>query len=137
MRFTKNILIILFLVIFDQVSKFYFFGKNIEIFRYFSFNFVANTGTIFGIVKNVNLLMIFISLLVIGFVFYYYKKDRRLRLGLNFVLAGAFGNLIDRIFRGYVVDFIDLRIWPVFNLADIFISFGVIYLLYKIIKEKD
>lgn len=137
MKYLKDVLLVLFLVTLDQISKFYFFNKNLRIFRYFYLNFVANTGTVFGFIKDVNLLMIIFSFFVIGFLFYYYAKNRKLRFGLDFVLAGAFGNLFDRIFMGYVVDFIDLKIWPVFNLADMFIVFGMIILLWKVFKEKD
>lgn len=47
------------------------------------------------------------------------------RISLVFIIGGAAGNLMDRIFRGYVVDFLDFRVWPVFNLADSFITAGV------------
>ena len=135
MKNLKNILFVLALLILDQLTKFYFIGKNIKIFEYFSFNFTANTGIVFGFFKGMNLIFIFTSLIIICFVIYFYR-EKKLRLGFNFILAGAFGNLIDRIFRGYVVDFIDLKIWPVFNLADAFIVIGVLLLIYFMWKEK-
>ncbi len=135
MKHAKNILLILFLVALDQVSKFYFISKNIKIFEYFSLNFVANTGALFGFFKGYNFIFIFLSLIVIALILCNYK-DKKLRFGFNFILAGAFGNLIDRIFRGYVVDFINLKIWPVFNLADGFVTVGVLILVYIILKEK-
>ncbi len=132
-----NLLLILFLVILDQITKDYFINKNIKIFEYLSFNFVANTGAVFGLFKGFNWIFLIISILVGCFIVYYYKKEKRLRLSFNFILAGVAGNLIDRISRGYVVDFIDLKAWPVFNLADSYIVIGAAILVYKILKEKD
>ena len=125
MKHIKHILLIFFLILLDQISKFYFFRKN---------SFVSNTGTFFGLLKNMNFVFIILSIVVIVFVIYYYKEDK-LRSGFDFVLAGAFGNLIDRLFRGFVVDFIDLKFWPVFNLADVFITLGVILLIYKTFRD--
>lgn len=135
MKYENNVLLVLFLVFLDQLSKFYFFAKNIEIFEYFSFNYVSNTGALFGWFKGYNFIFIILSLVVIGTIFYNYR-NRKLRFGFDFILAGAFGNLIDRIFRGYVVDFVDFKVWPVFNLADAFVTVGVLILLYKMLKEK-
>ncbi len=57
-------------------------------------------------------------------------------ISLSFILAGALGNLIDRLFLGYVIDFLDFRIWPVFNVADSAITVGAILLGYSILKKK-
>ena len=137
MKYLKSIFLILFLVILDQISKFYFFGKSIYIFKYFSITSTFNTGITFGIFKGYNILFIFIILLIIGFVIYLYKKDKKYSLAYGFILAGAFGNLIDRVFRGFVVDFIDFRIWPIFNLADAFVTMGVLLLIYYLWRDKN
>jgi signal peptidase II len=55
----------------------------------------------------------------------------------SLILSGAIGNLIDRIRLGFVVDFLDLRIWPVFNVADIAITVGTVLLLLQILKRKS
>ncbi len=136
MKHLKNILLILTLIVVDQLSKLYFIGKNIEIFKYFSFSYLQNTGGVFGILKNSNFYFILLTLIIIFVVVYYYDKDKKFSLGFNFLLAGAFDNLIDRVFRGYVIDFIDFKIWPVFNLADVFITLGVLIIVYKTLKEK-
>ena len=137
MKYLKSIFLILFLVVLDQISKFYFLGKNIYIFKYFSINSTVNTGITFGIFKGYNILFIFIILLIIGLVIYLYKKDKKYCLAYGLILAGAFGNLIDRVFRGFVVDFIDFRIWPIFNLADAFVTIGVLLLIYYLWKDKN
>ena len=137
MKYLKSILFILVLVIFDQITKLYFLGKDIFISDFFSFKFVANTGTSFGLLKNNNLIFIFGMLFVMVFILYYYDKYKSYSLAFNFILAGSFGNLIDRIFRGYVVDFIYFKFWYVFNLADLFITIGSLILIYYFFKEKD
>lgn len=125
MKYLNHFLLILSLVFLDQISKLYFIRNG---------NFVSNTGTFFGLFKNMNLFFIILSILVIFIVLYFYK-EKNLRHGFDFVLAGAFGNLFDRLFKGFVVDFIDLRFWPVFNFADVFVTLGVLILLYKIYKD--
>lgn len=82
--------------------------------------------------------LVFFSLLI----YYFLKsKDHFEKISLTFVISGAVSNLADRIIRGCVVDFIDLKIWPVFNLADMYITIGislliVIYIKYKIRDTK-
>ena len=129
----------LLIVFFDQSAKF-LIVKNFKISQSFPiFNnifhltFVKNTGAGFGILKEFNPFLILISLAVIGIIFYYYKKIKEneilLQIIVAFVLGGTMGNLIDRINLGYVIDFLDFRIWPVFNIADSFISIGIIGLI--------
>ena len=59
-----------------------------------------------------------------------------MKLGLIFILSGALGNLIDRLCFGYVIDFLDFRIWPVFNLADSAITVGTILIIWQTLIEK-
>ena len=127
------------IVFFDQLTKF-FIVKNFKISQSFPiFNnifhltFVKNTGAGFGILKGFNPFLILISLVVIGIIFYYYKQIKENQILLQiiaaFVLGGTIGNLIDRIRLGYVIDFLDFRIWPVFNIADSFVTIGIIGLV--------
>ncbi len=136
MKYLKSILLIIILVILDQLSKFYFINRNIKIFSFFSLTFVKNTGVSFGLFKGYNLIFILLTLLVIATIIYNYKKYPKSYLAFNLILAGAIGNLIDRIFRGFVIDFIDFNFWPVFNLADSLIVIGALILIYNLIKEK-
>ena len=64
------------------------------------------------------------------------RKVEYTRIFLSLILAGALGNLIDRIRFGYVVDFLDFRIWPVFNIADACISIGTVLLVLQIFRHK-
>ena len=97
------------------------------------FTYVLNPGAAFGILENQRIILLAALLL--------YPRLKRqnpwLRYGCIALLGGAVGNLIDRIHNGLVVDFLDFRIWPVFNIADIAIVGGVGCMLYAILfKEK-
>ncbi|MDR3559793.1 MAG: signal peptidase II [Candidatus Pacebacteria bacterium] len=60
---------------------------------------------------------------------------KKLRFGILLVLSGAISNIVDRIFFGCVIDYINLRVWPVFNLADVYITIGGALIIWKIVKE--
>ena len=86
--------------------------------------------------------MIFIPLFVAIIIWYLCTmgKNRYERISGGLIIGGAIGNYIDRLFRGYVVDFLDFKVWPVFNIADIAIVLGcIIMIIYLCIKggEKD
>jgi len=99
--------------------------------------YVKNTGAVFGILQNTNSILIWISFIVIGFILFYLDKLSKQELVFAaLVLSGAIGNLIDRIRLGYVIDFIDLGFWPVFNIADSLITIGVIGLILVSFREK-
>jgi len=94
--------------------------------------YILNTGAAFGIFKGMNLLLIWISIIIIGAILYNYDKipkDTVPQIGFALIIGGAIGNLIDRIFLGHVIDFIDFRIWPAFNIADSAISIGAVLLI--------
>ncbi len=106
---------------------------------FFTITHVTNTGAAFGLFQDWGTLFAIIAVLVvIGMVvFYRYLPPdaMRLRVSLGLQLGGALGNLVDRVRLGTVVDFIDFKFWPVFNLADTAIVCGVsilaIYLLFS------
>lgn len=123
------------IVLVDQLSKFYIQetmtpGMSLPVVAdLFHITYILNPGAAFGILENQRTLFILIAaLLLISFVYYYPKlrSDRlSLKIGATLLVGGAAGNLIDRIQTGYVVDFIDFRIWPIFNVADMAIVGGV------------
>ena len=120
----KLILISLAIVILDQLSKFYF-GKT------------KNYGAAFGILQGYNWLFIIIALSVIFAVLYYYKEFKSYgKYGVIFLFSGSIGNLVDRLFLGYVRDFIELGFWPSFNIADSFNVIGVVMLIVYFWREK-
>ncbi len=131
----KKLKLFFLLLILDQASKYFTQGIHKD-FKIFALNSTPNTGTFFGLAQGNNLFFIFLTLILLSLILYFYKKEAPLQYPLLFIITGATGNLLDRIFRGYVPDFLDFKIWPIFNLADSFITLGIIYCVYKTFKEK-
>lgn len=102
---------------------------------------IHNRGAAFGILKNQTTLFILVSIFAVVLIYSVlrkgkYKKFSFYSLSLALILAGAVGNLIDRLRFGYVIDFLDLRVWPVFNVADSAITAGAIMLGWIILFER-
>lgn len=138
------------IILFDQVAKILVMNNISEmgsihiIPKVIDFVYVKNTGAAFSIMSDSTILLGIISILFcIGVAVYWYKKKPQneiIKLALTLVFAGAFGNAIDRIFRGFVVDFISTVFvrFPVFNIADIAITCGAALLaVYLILFDKD
>jgi signal peptidase II len=108
---------------------------------------VYNTGMAFGLFRDHGFVFIVIPAIAIALLIYniyYYRENERLSrsyiFAFSLILGGAIGNLIDRILIGHVIDFLDFRIWPVFNVADSAITVGAVIILIQCIplsfKEK-
>jgi len=139
----------LLLVVADQVSKQFVLvrlplGESLPLLpNIFHLTAVHNTGIAFGFFQdNPHLLTLLIGSCVL-MLFIFSKRMMREslveRLAYGLILGGAVGNLIDRVRFGWVIDFLDFRIWPVFNLADSGITIGVILFAWKIlfVREKN
>lgn len=131
-------LIVAVVVVLDQLTKFFIrnnlaVGQSKPILQnIFHLTYVQNTGVAFGLFKGMNWLFIIVAIVAIGIVLYYYKQIVQkswLANACGLILGGAIGNVIDRILLGFVVDFLDFRIWPAFNLADSALTIGVIGLI--------
>ena len=154
----KKILFIVFIILIsiciDQIVKQVIIknilNSSIEIINgVLNFTYVENTGGAYGIGSNNILMFIIINVIIIGILmkFVISKRDEinnALLIAISLIIAGGIGNLIDRIFRGYVIDFIDINPvfkYPVFNIADIFVVTGCIViaidLIYRTIKSKN
>lgn len=144
------IIISIFILLIDQVTKalasiYLTLNKSIDIItNFFSLTLTNNYGAAFGIFKYSNTLLIIATLIILIILYKYmhsFKKNMRNKIAFGFILGGVFGNLIDRIIKGYVIDFLDFKIfnydYPVFNIADIAIVIGVILLGYAIIRKED
>ena len=98
--------------------------------KYLWLNFVQNTGSAFGMFQNSNTLLIAVMVLIIGYIIYSWREiadyGRTAQWGGILILTGALGNLYDRLSLGFVVDFLDFRVWPVFNVADSCITVGAV-----------
>lgn len=121
--------------------KYLILGRTIPIVGHFiNLTYVRNTGAAFSLFVGFSPYLAVIGLIVAaGVVYFHYRvpaKSFARQTALAFILGGSAGNLIDRILRGYVIDYIDVTVWPVFNLADIMINLGVIILLYKVLTGK-
>ena len=140
--------IILFAV--DQISKFVLdkvlvLGKSYTIFDKFLYITKAyNDGVSFSMLSGHRFLIILISLIVMVFLYIYmhkFKENPKNIIAFSLVFGGLFGNLVDRLIHGYVIDFIDFYIfnynYPIFNLADSFICIGIFILLYSIYMGED
>lgn len=136
-------------LILDQITKYLVIinfpevGDSLPILpNIFHFTYVRNTGAAFSFFQGGVDWLKWLSLLVsLGLIFYglYTPKIPFFeQLGYGFILAGAFGNGIDRFLFGFVVDFLDFRLinFPIFNIADICINIGIIFLLYASFNNK-
>jgi signal peptidase II len=122
------------------ISKSLSLNQSIPIIKgIFHLTLIHNRGAAFGILKNQIPLFIFTAVSAIILISFNLKHHRDKKyfpynISLTLILAGAIGNLIDRILFGYVIDFLDFRIWPVFNVADSAVSIGAILLGWSIFK---
>lgn len=103
--------------------------------------YVKNRGAAFSLLEGNIPFLAIVSLIVNLFILFLLikgiKSSKTTKFSLALILGGSIGNFLDRIRLGYVVDFIDLRVWPVFNVADMAVVFGVLILSYILIFEKD
>lgn len=111
-------------------------GQSIPEHGIFRLTHAINTGSAFGLFPNQTILLICASIIGISILVYFYRRQRNhsplFRISLSLQLGGAIGNLMDRLTLGYVVDFIDIGVWPIFNLADSSIVVGILTLIWII-----
>lgn len=135
------------LIILDQVTKLLItdkldLGQSMPIIDgILHFTYVRNPGIAFGLFPKMNIIIIVLSIVTIVLLFSIYRKTNSgnlwIKTALIFIASGAVGNLLDRIQYNVVIDFIDFRVWPVFNLADAFIVIGVVILFIIIFFTKE
>jgi len=137
----------LFLVILDQITKalvinFFDLYESVPLFPIVNLTFVVNYGFAFGLLNDPSLNQILVSVVILLIILYFLyllikTQDNIFRFTLILILSGALGNFIDRIFRGFVIDFIDIYIskyhWPAFNIADGCITVGFMILMVNIL----
>ena len=138
------------LIVMDQLSKFATIkwlkpiGTITVVEGIFDLNYVENRGAAFGIMQNQRWIFICLTIIItLALIFYkakYKPKDKVLNTSICLLVSGAIGNLIDRIFRGYVVDMLEVTFinYPVFNVADCFVVIGAVLLsIYILFIYKD
>ncbi len=128
-------LIFIFLVFVDQITKIAsgFFSNNISFI-----NPICNKYIAWGLpVKPAFFYPLWLAIIFLLIMFFWQKNNSRIKIGFIFILSGAVSNLIDRFLHSCVIDFIDIKVWPIFNLADVYIIIGAtILLILKILKPK-
>jgi len=138
-------IIIVFVVALDQLTK-YLIKTNLDLNStiplldgIFHITYIQNSGAAFSMFQNKTGFLIAMQLIVITIVLVYLIKRQKkehwcLLVSLSLIAAGGIGNLIDRAMNGYVVDFLDFRFWPIFNVADISVCVGcgllVLYMFF-------
>ena len=152
-RVIETLLAITFLVLFDQCMKIFISKimlensfEDMQLLSFLNIVFVRNTGVSFGMFSEWGILgRYFFSIfsIVVGsflILLAIFSDTKAFRISLGLISAGALGNAIDRVYFGGVIDFIDFFIynfhWPAFNFADIFITIGVVLLLFDNIFNK-
>ena len=142
--------IVIFTLFLDQVSKrivienIEILANSFEISKFLNLVYVENRGVSFGMFSEHDKSFYFgiLSMLVSAYIIYLLVKSNNLieSLGLSLILGGAIGNGVDRLYYGYVIDFIDLHFknlhWPAFNFADAFITVGAIVFVVGITLDK-
>lgn len=126
-----GIILFLMLVLTDRLTKIWASTSGDKDHGIIAFTYTINTGAGFSILKDMNALLAVISIIAI-IAMIYFRKDIP-GLSAVMILSGITGNLIDRVFYGGVIDFINLRFWPIFNVADSLIVLGVCFWMIKIL----
>lgn len=147
------IIISVVVIIIDQLTKFWAYHslqgtRGIQVIgKMLEFRYVENRGAAFGILQGRMWFFYVITIIVVAILFYYlFTQDRSsifLNITVGLLIGGALGNFIDRLLRGFVVDFIKVDFvsqinFPVFNVADIAITIGsVLFIIYILFLEKE
>ena len=139
-------LIAIIWLVLDQVSKYYVMnhfaiGESVSVIQnVFHLTYIINRGAAFGMLANQRWFFLVVAFILIIVYAIYHKKVNRgpisLRIGSALLISGAIGNGIDRYVLHGVVDFLDFRIWPIFNVADIGICVGVACIIYHLLRNE-
>lgn len=113
---------------------------------FFNLRHDRNSGAAFGVLAGQRTLLILVTFVALAFIFLYYlyfRDSRWMRIALGFLLGGALGNFIDRVYLGSVVDFLQFGIesqglfWPTFNLADVSVCIGAGMLIFYLFRNRS
>ncbi len=138
-------IISILILLLDQLTKYVIMnnlqpGQSIPVItNIFHITYIKNTGAAFGILGNYTFLLIIASIVILVLFFLFVKTysfdNLWFKAASAFIIGGAAGNLIDRVRLGFVIDFLDFRIWPVFNIADMaIVTGGIILIIFYLIK---
>ena len=141
-------LIVLLITVIDQTLKYCVvnymsLGQSMPLLGLLKLTYVRNTGAAFSLFSGYSPYLALLSLLIILVVVHFHyrvpEKSYFLQTGMALILGGSLGNLMDRVYRSYVVDYVDVTFWPVFNFADVAINVGVLIIIIEIfiLERKD
>ncbi len=130
MKDKEAILLLIGLVLADQLTKLLFTDMDYGIIHY-----QKNYGAAFSLLEGYRWLFIAVAIIVVAGLAFYYRHAEN-KLPVMMIMAGSIGNMIDRLLLGYVRDFINIKIWPVFNIADSLNLIGAIWLAILLIKKE-
>ncbi len=143
MKILSFMSIIVVTLILDQLVKWLVrsqmvLGESIPLLQnVFHLTYIENPGAAFGLFKDKTIFFVIFTLIIIGIMVYLYlhqtNRKTLFAYSLALVIGGAAGNLIDRVVKGTVTDMFDFCIWPVFNIADMAVVIGLMYLAYCLI----
>ncbi len=109
--------------------------------RWVSLTYVTNTGAAFGLFPEYGIVFMVVAVVVIVTIIFYYRhlpgEQWLIQASLGLQLGGALGNLLDRLRHGHVIDFIDFKVWPVFNVADSSVFVGVVILAFYLLRHGE
>ena len=136
-------LIILSVLVVDQGSKYLVrwqmdLGESIPLIEnLFHLTYIENPGAAFGMLANKTVLFVILTVVIVGVMAYIALKMANKKswsfYALALVIGGALGNLIDRVAKQTVTDMFDFRIWPIFNVADMALVIGLLYIAYRLV----
>lgn len=130
-------------IFFDQLSKYYarlYLASESFQFGFLRFDLVYNTGAAYGYLSNYTKPLLIIGILVIFYLVYAMKsliESPLTVLAYGSIFAGACGNTFDRLISGKVTDFINIQIIPVFNIADILLNIGIVFIILDYVVQRN
>lgn len=139
---------VFFITLLDQVSKIWV-QRNMDLMEsipvikgIFHLTYIHNPDSAFGLLKFPNTVFVIVGIVVIIFIVFILRKkiaqkNRMVFFSLMFILGGSLGNMIDRLRVGSVIDFLDFRIWPIFNIADSALNIGLFLLIVHFLLHKE
>lgn len=144
----KTLQISFAIVVVDQFIKFlarmFLMGQEIVVIpKFFSLLYTLNPGAAWSLFSGNRIFLILITFLFLGFLYFFFLKDQHLKIvekvGIGFLIGGILGNLVDRIFFGYVIDYLSFTFFnysfPIFNFADTCIVGSIFFLIFVSVSE--
>lgn len=139
----RFLLVVAVILAADQLSKYliranFALGESMPIIdNFFHLTYIENPGAAFGFLANKTVFFVILTVIIVAILIYLAVKMKNKHslsyYALALVVGGALGNFYDRLSKGTVTDMFDFRIWPVFNVADMALVIGLLYIAYRLI----